>query len=65
MNTATHVVCTACTDQQHGQMLMVLWLAALAVCALVLLLRARRQRRVTGFFHPYCNDGGGGERVLW
>ncbi|XP_054712099.1 GDP-Man:Man(3)GlcNAc(2)-PP-Dol alpha-1,2-mannosyltransferase-like [Uloborus diversus] len=18
-----------------------------------------------GFFHPYCNDGGGGERVLW
>lgn len=20
---------------------------------------------VVGFFHPYCNDGGGGERVLW
>lgn len=18
-----------------------------------------------GFFHPYCNAGGGGERVLW
>lgn len=40
------------------------------VCALVLfftifLLRARRQLGVTGFFHPYCNDGGGGERVLW
>ncbi|EEB05722.1 alpha-1,2-mannosyltransferase Alg11 [Schizosaccharomyces japonicus yFS275] len=21
--------------------------------------------RVIGFFHPYCNAGGGGERVLW
>ena len=21
--------------------------------------------RVFGFFHPYCNSGGGGERVLW
>ncbi|ELR14454.1 asparagine-linked glycosylation 11 (alpha-1,2-mannosyltransferase) family protein [Acanthamoeba castellanii str. Neff] len=20
---------------------------------------------LVGFFHPYCNDGGGGERVLW
>ena len=20
---------------------------------------------VIGFFHPYCNAGGGGERVLW
>ena len=42
------------------------WAAVLALaCGLVPLLRARRQRRVTGFFHPYCNDGGGGERVLW
>ncbi|BGP01817.1 Mannosyltransferase [Rhodotorula toruloides ATCC 204091] len=21
--------------------------------------------RIVGFFHPYCNAGGGGERVLW
>lgn len=21
--------------------------------------------RVVAFFHPYCNAGGGGERVLW
>ncbi|XP_067941776.1 GDP-Man:Man(3)GlcNAc(2)-PP-Dol alpha-1,2-mannosyltransferase-like [Watersipora subatra] len=26
----------------------------------------RRKGRITiGFFHPYCNAGGGGERVLW
>ncbi|KAI0698166.1 mannosyltransferase [Cytidiella melzeri] len=25
----------------------------------------RNQKRVVGFFHPYCNAGGGGERVLW
>ncbi|KAF8158434.1 mannosyltransferase [Crassisporium funariophilum] len=23
------------------------------------------KKRVVGFFHPYCNAGGGGERVLW
>ena len=32
---------------------------------LLFILRARRQHGTTGFFHPYCNDGGGGERVLW
>ncbi|SCV73700.1 BQ2448_6130 [Microbotryum intermedium] len=24
-----------------------------------------RKTRIVGFFHPYCNAGGGGERVLW
>ncbi|KAI0365333.1 mannosyltransferase [Pilatotrama ljubarskyi] len=24
-----------------------------------------RSKRIIGFFHPYCNAGGGGERVLW
>jgi alpha-1,2-mannosyltransferase len=24
-----------------------------------------RNSKVIGFFHPYCNAGGGGERVLW
>lgn len=24
-----------------------------------------RRHTVVGFFHPYCNAGGGGERVLW
>ncbi|EED80999.1 predicted protein [Postia placenta Mad-698-R] len=23
------------------------------------------RKRLIGFFHPYCNAGGGGERVLW
>ncbi|KNZ81275.1 Asparagine-linked glycosylation protein 11 like protein [Termitomyces sp. J132] len=26
---------------------------------------ASRSTRLIGFFHPYCNAGGGGERVLW
>ncbi|MED6145979.1 asparagine-linked glycosylation protein [Stylosanthes scabra] len=40
-------------------------------CALILglALRAlngrRNRKRAVGFFHPYTNDGGGGERVLW
>lgn len=25
----------------------------------------RRRSYAVGFFHPYTNDGGGGERVLW
>ncbi|KAK8542274.1 hypothetical protein V6N12_014875 [Hibiscus sabdariffa] len=30
------------------------------------ILNCRRQKKTAvGFFHPYTNDGGGGERVLW
>ncbi|KAI5480410.1 UDP-Glycosyltransferase/glycogen phosphorylase [Pseudohyphozyma bogoriensis] len=25
----------------------------------------QKKKKVVGFFHPYCNAGGGGERVLW
>ncbi|XP_021892710.1 GDP-Man:Man(3)GlcNAc(2)-PP-Dol alpha-1,2-mannosyltransferase [Carica papaya] len=25
----------------------------------------KNRKRAVGFFHPYTNDGGGGERVLW
>ncbi|TGZ64846.1 hypothetical protein CRM22_006146 [Opisthorchis felineus] len=55
--------------------------AALLCVPLVVWLLARRRQRVRqwlfstygtdpnctliGFFHPYCNSGGGGERVLW
>lgn len=27
--------------------------------------RAQTGRPTVAFFHPYCNAGGGGERVLW
>ncbi|XP_052796296.1 GDP-Man:Man(3)GlcNAc(2)-PP-Dol alpha-1,2-mannosyltransferase-like isoform X2 [Mya arenaria] len=27
--------------------------------------RGWEKKTVVGFFHPYCNAGGGGERVLW
>ncbi|XP_051843343.1 GDP-Man:Man(3)GlcNAc(2)-PP-Dol alpha-1,2-mannosyltransferase [Antechinus flavipes] len=27
--------------------------------------RYKKNQRVIAFFHPYCNAGGGGERVLW
>ncbi|GAA5977613.1 hypothetical protein JCM10908_005038 [Rhodotorula pacifica] len=28
-------------------------------------LQSDERTRIVGFFHPYCNAGGGGERVLW
>lgn len=37
---------------------------ALAPLGILELYPASR-RTVVGFFHPYCNAGGGGERVLW
>ncbi|OEL36230.1 GDP-Man:Man(3)GlcNAc(2)-PP-Dol alpha-1,2-mannosyltransferase [Dichanthelium oligosanthes] len=41
-------------------------LSALLAAALRRLLRLRHQPTpAAGFFHPYTNDGGGGERVLW
>ncbi|VDN27231.1 unnamed protein product [Gongylonema pulchrum] len=27
--------------------------------------RLKKNRKAVAFFHPYCNAGGGGERVLW
>ncbi|BFZ54409.1 asparagine-linked glycosylation protein [Savitreella phatthalungensis] len=30
-----------------------------------ILLKGQESAVVVGFFHPYCNAGGGGERVLW
>ncbi|GFZ15018.1 UDP-Glycosyltransferase superfamily protein [Actinidia rufa] len=49
-----------------------IWTLISTVCALFLklvsvaIIRGRRKReRAVGFFHPYTNDGGGGERVLW
>ena len=46
----------------------VLIVTALVLC-LALVCRVRRASAPSGppvgFFHPYCNDGGGGERVLW
>ncbi|KAL4263266.1 GDP-Man:Man(3)GlcNAc(2)-PP-Dol alpha-1,2-mannosyltransferase [Pleurotus pulmonarius] len=50
-------------------------LGALKICGIYLRARKNSQRaglgsdiatkRIVGFFHPYCNAGGGGERVLW
>lgn len=56
-----------------------LFLCVLLVAVLVLLVlavrlwfqsirkarRAKDRRATVAFFHPYCNAGGGGERVLW
>ncbi|GAV64918.1 Glycos_transf_1 domain-containing protein [Cephalotus follicularis] len=48
-----------------------LWPLLIALLTPILILasqiiNARRSRKTAvGFFHPYTNDGGGGERVLW
>lgn len=41
-------------------------LFALSLTLSLSIINARKSRkRAVGFFHPYTNDGGGGERVLW
>jgi alpha-1,2-mannosyltransferase len=41
-------------------------ISALLAAALRRILRLSSQPApAAGFFHPYTNDGGGGERVLW
>ena len=35
------------------------------LCVRVRILTRRRDGRTLAFLHPFCNDGGGGERVLW
>lgn len=52
-------------------LLFVTFLTGLQICIFVAKQRKRIQRKTSpdeisvGFFHPYCNAGGGGERVLW
>ena len=43
----------------------VLVLVAILALSVLFLVRWQRHAGVVAFFHPYCNDGGGGERVLW
>jgi alpha-1,2-mannosyltransferase len=52
-------------------LLLLVVVAFVLVCRFVLLARTPaplidgKKPIVIGFFHPYCNSGGGGERVLW
>lgn len=44
------------------------WTILILICLRIIsiVVNGRRNRkRAVGFFHPYTNDGGGGERVLW
>ncbi|TYH89956.1 hypothetical protein ES332_A13G017500v1 [Gossypium tomentosum] len=45
--------------------LITLPLATILLLASQILYHRRNKKRAVGFFHPYTNDGGGGERVLW
>lgn len=58
----------------QGVIVTCLGLACVITLQILLFVNRRRTRRrhyvregvvVVGFFHPYCNAGGGGERVLW
>ncbi|CAK9323867.1 unnamed protein product [Citrullus colocynthis] len=40
-------------------------LALIRRIGLAILYGRRNRKTAVGFFHPYTNDGGGGERVLW
>ena len=51
-------------------LLFISFLFVLLICFLLFYVRLRcLEKRVSedsyAFFHPYCNAGGGGERVLW
>lgn len=37
----------------------------LSFIGLMVIMGKRKRKRAVGFFHPYTNDGGGGEKVLW
>ncbi|KAL1528605.1 hypothetical protein AB1Y20_009943 [Prymnesium parvum] len=45
--------------------LVITCLALAALRVRLLVARTLGRRKTLAFLHPYCNDGGGGERVLW
>lgn len=48
-----------------GLVARVRWLAARSTATAAVGVKKQPGGRTVGFFHPYCNAGGGGERVLW
>jgi hypothetical protein len=42
-----------------------IFLATLFLSVLFWIRIVRREDKCVAFFHPYCDAGGGGERVLW
>ena len=42
-----------------------IFVTTLFIFVFILIRLGRRQNNSVAFFHPYCDAGGGGERVLW
>lgn len=55
------VLCVSLLSALISSLLSLVLLSAVSA----VILGRRRRRKAVGFFHPYTNDGGGGERVLW
>lgn len=49
----------------HLILVLLVCIPVLSVVCFIAVCRLRRQEKSIGIFHPYCNAGGGGERVLW
>lgn len=52
--------------------MILLYIAIVAYVGLLILLQIKKSKhsgsksaKKVAFFHPFCNDGGGGEKVLW
>ncbi len=45
--------------------LLIPWLALVVLWRRMVAAKGRANKPVLAFFHPFCNDGGGGERVAW
>ena len=42
-----------------------LFLGSIVILVILFIRFHRKRHKCIGFFHPYCDAGGGGERVLW
>lgn len=49
----------------HVILVFLVSIAPVSVAGFIIWLRKKRQDKSIAIFHPYCNAGGGGERVLW
>ncbi|TIC51800.1 UDP-Glycosyltransferase/glycogen phosphorylase [Wallemia mellicola] len=46
-------------------MLAITIIISLIICVIFIRNKPKSTKNSIAFFHPYCNAGGGGERVLW
>merc|ERR1711962_230671 len=61
----THPIFESDFDCLTDKRRVMIFVLTIVVALLIYIRTVRKRQKCVAFFHPYCDAGGGGERVLW